>query len=89
MLVETTAHDQYPDARCSGCHMVTCVIDDGRVSWRAISRAEIELQHEDWSLAIILSAMSVEFELACGKADLVAHFARLQDSERSQRKQTA
>jgi hypothetical protein len=44
--------------------MTTWVTDDGRVSRRAICRAEVELVNKDWSLAIVLSAMSVECELA-------------------------
>jgi hypothetical protein len=64
MTVETTGEDSYPDARCSECGTTTWVTDDGRVSRRAIYRAEVELVNKDWSLAIVLSAMSVECELA-------------------------
>ena len=64
ITVETAADARYPEAHCSVCKTVTWVIDDGRVSRRAFCRAEVELISEDWSLAIILGAMSVECELA-------------------------
>ena len=50
--------------QCSNCQLPIWVIDDGTVSSRVFCRAEVELGRDDWSLAIILSAMSVECELA-------------------------
>ena len=64
MTVETTADEQYPDVQCTVCQLPIWITDDGTVSSRVFYRADVELVREDWSLAIILSAMSVECELA-------------------------
>jgi hypothetical protein len=64
MTVETTGDERFPDVQCSACKTQIWVTDDGLVSTRVFGRAEIELGREDWSLAIILSAMAVECELA-------------------------
>jgi hypothetical protein len=64
IAVETTGDERYPDVQCSDCKTPIWIIDDGTVSSRVFCRAEIELGRQDWSLAIILSAMSVECELA-------------------------
>jgi hypothetical protein len=64
MTVEATGEECYPDAQCNVCGTATWVTDDGRISRRAFCRAEVELVREDWSVAIILGAMSVECELA-------------------------
>jgi hypothetical protein len=62
--VETTGDERFPDVQCSACKKSIWVVDDGLVSTRVFCRAEVELARDDWSLAIILSAMSVDFELA-------------------------
>jgi hypothetical protein len=64
LTIETTGDERYPDVQCSSCQLPIWIIDDGTVSSRVFCRAEVELGRDDWSLAIILSAMSVECELA-------------------------
>jgi hypothetical protein len=64
MTVETTGDERYPDVQCGICQLPIWITDAGTVSSRVFCRAEVELGKEDWSLAIILSAMSVECELA-------------------------
>jgi hypothetical protein len=63
-IAETTGDNSYGTVYCANCHVPTHVIDDHRISRRSFARAEVELTKEDWSLTIILSAMSVETELA-------------------------
>src|SRR5882724_8535357 len=62
--VETIGDERFPDVQCNACQKSIWVIDDGLVSTRVFCRADVELSGGDWSLAIILSAMSVECELA-------------------------
>jgi hypothetical protein len=64
ITVETTGDERYPNARCHQCGTSISIFDNGRVSYRTFARATVELLKADWSLAIILSAMSVETELA-------------------------
>jgi hypothetical protein len=64
ITVETTGDERYPNACCNLCGTTIWIFDNGRVSYRTFARATVELVKEDWSLAIILSAISVETELA-------------------------
>jgi hypothetical protein len=64
ITVETTGNERYPNAHCVVCDSTIWVFDDGRVSYRVFARSSVEFDHKDWSLAIILSAMSVETEMA-------------------------
>src|SRR5579863_1601504 len=64
LTVETKGAAEYPDPHCE-CGAAIYIVESGRpISRRLFCRAEVELLVEDYSLAIILSAMSVECELA-------------------------
>ncbi len=61
---ETTGDTPFPDVRCSGCKALIWVLDHARMSHKIFGKATLQLGQGDWSLAIILAAMSVECELA-------------------------
>ena len=64
LTVETKADEPFPNPQCECGAFIWLVQSDMRVSRRALCRAEVELLSGDFSLAIILSAMAVECELA-------------------------
>jgi hypothetical protein len=64
LTVETKGDEPYPDPHCECGAAIWLVQSDMRISRRALCRAEAELLGKDFSLAIILSAMAVECELA-------------------------
>ncbi len=64
LTVETKGDEPFPNPQCECGAFIWLVQSDMRVSRRALCRAEGELLSEDFSLAIILSAMAVECELA-------------------------
>lgn len=64
LTIETKGDEPFPNPQCECGAFIWLVQSDMRVSRRALCRAESELQTEDFSLAIILSAMAVECELA-------------------------
>lgn len=69
LVVEAEGSKPYPNPRCECGATIYLLQSDMRVSRRVFCRAEVELSDEDLSLAIILSAMAVECELAflCSK----------------------
>ncbi len=64
LTVETKGNEPYPDLQCECGATIYVVQSSIPVSRRVLCRAEAELLGEDFSLAIILSAMCVECELA-------------------------
>ena len=64
LVVEAEGSKPYPNPHCECGAAIYLLQSDMRVSRRAFCRAEVELSEEDFSLAIILSAMAVECELA-------------------------
>jgi hypothetical protein len=62
--IEVTGHDTPETTRCDKCGASIWLFDHGFVSTKVLARARGELQSGDFSLAIILSAMSVECDLA-------------------------
>lgn len=64
LTVEAKGNGPYSDPQCECGAAIWVVQSDMRLSRRTLCRAEHELLGEDFSLAIILSAMSVECELA-------------------------
>ncbi len=64
LTVETKGDEPFPNPQCECGAYIWLVQSDMRVSRRALCRAEAELLTGDFSLAIILSAMAVECELA-------------------------
>jgi hypothetical protein len=64
LVVEAEGSKPYPNPRCECGATIYLLQSDMRVSRRVFCRAEVELSDEDFSLAIILSAMAVECELA-------------------------
>lgn len=63
LTVEAKGNDPYPDPQCECGAPIWIVQSDMRVSRRILCRAEAELLDQDFSLAIILGAMSIECEL--------------------------
>ena len=63
-VVEAEGSKPYPNPHCECGAAIYLLQSDMRVSRRAFCRSEVELSEEDFSLAIILSAMAVECELA-------------------------
>ena len=64
LTIETKGDNPFPNPQCECGAFIWLVQSDMRVSRRALWRAEAELLSGDFSLAIILSAMAVECELA-------------------------
>ncbi len=64
LIVETEGSKPYPNPHCECGAAIYLLQSDMRVSRRAFCRAEVELSEGDFSLAIVLSAMAVESELA-------------------------
>jgi len=64
LIVQAEGSKPYPNPHCECGATIYLLQSDMRVSRRVFCRAEVELSDEDFSLAIILSAMAVECELA-------------------------
>lgn len=64
LTFETTGTDKFPDTSCPKCHSPIWIIDNGVVSTRVFNKAFEQLKAGDYTLAIILSAMAVECDLA-------------------------
>ncbi|HJX85045.1 MAG TPA: hypothetical protein VJ723_11935 [Candidatus Angelobacter sp.] len=63
-VVTASGNEPFPDAHCPSCGTTTFVINDARVSTRVFLRAKAELGSDDFTLTILLSAMSVECEIS-------------------------
>jgi hypothetical protein len=64
LIVQAEGSKPYPNPHCDCGATIYLLQSDMRVSRRAFCRAEVELGDGDFSLAIVLSAMAVESELA-------------------------
>lgn len=64
LTLETTGTAPFPDKYCPNCGSVICAVDDRLVSTRIFNKSWMELHSGDFTMAIVLSAMAVECELA-------------------------
>jgi hypothetical protein len=62
--VETTGSTAYPDSKCPKCGITRYIVGSSRISEKLHHRAIYEIRRQDWTMAIILSAMAVEAEIA-------------------------
>jgi len=62
--LQASGSGPFKDTDCPKCFARICIIDDGIISQRVLNRSLQELQTSDFTFAIILSAMAVEYELS-------------------------
>jgi hypothetical protein len=64
LTLEATGNDKFLDTACPNCHSPIWIIHNGIVSTRVFNKAFQQANAGDFTLAIILSAMAVECDLA-------------------------